>query len=65
MDPTQIYFLILVAIGAMVQTITGFAMALIIVGGVAALGLVDLGASAAVVSLISLVNTVVALRHNH
>ena len=40
-------------------------MALIIVGGVAALGLVDLGASAAVVSLISLVNTVVALRHNH
>lgn len=65
MDPNQLYFLLLVAAGALVQTITGFAMALIIVGGVAALSLADIGASAAVVSLVGLVNTTVALRHNY
>ena len=55
-------FLIIIAVGAMVQTVTGFAMGLIIMGGVALLGLVDITAAAAVVSLISLVNVSVALR---
>jgi len=58
-------FLFLVAIGAAVQSITGFAMGLIIMGGVTALGLADIAFSAAVVSLISMVNTSVALRHTY
>ena len=58
-------FLILIAVGAMVQTITGFAMGLIVMGGVAMLGLIDLTAAAAVVSLVSLVNVTVALRRSY
>ena len=65
MDLANIYFLALVAAGAMVQTITGFAMGLIIIGGVAALALADIGLAAAVISLISLVNAAVALRHTY
>ncbi len=60
-----ILFFSLVAMGAMVQTITGFAMGLIIIAGVTALGLAEISFSAAVVSFISLTNTAVALRHNH
>lgn len=41
---------------------TGFAMGLIIIGGVTALNLAPIEFTAAVVSLISLVNTIVALR---
>lgn len=65
MDINTAYFLLLVALGAMVQTITGFAMGLIIIGGVAALALVDISLAAAVISLISLVNAGVALRHTY
>lgn len=64
-DLHTLMFLLLVAIGAAVQTTTGFAMGLIIMGGVTALGLAEIEFTAAVVSLISLVNTVVALRHTH
>ncbi|MEX1237586.1 MAG: sulfite exporter TauE/SafE family protein, partial [Pseudomonadales bacterium] len=60
-----ILFLLLVAIGTLVQSITGFAMGLIIMGGVTALGLAEIAFSAAVVSLISMVNAVVALRHTY
>lgn len=63
LETTTILFLALVALGAMVQTITGFAMGLIIMAGVAALGIADISFSAAVVSFISLANTLVALRH--
>ena len=49
----------------MVQTATGFAMGLIIMGGVTALGLADIGKTAAVVGFISLVNALVALRTTH
>lgn len=60
-----IAFLVFVVIGATVQAISGFAMGLIIMGGVTALGLADIGFSAAVVSLIAMVNTSVALRRTH
>ncbi|HIG39974.1 MAG: sulfite exporter TauE/SafE family protein [bacterium] len=65
MDYSSFYFLLLVALGAMVQTITGFAMGLIVMGGVTAMALADMGASAAVVGFISLVNALIALRHSH
>lgn len=58
-------FLLLVATGALVQSITGFAMGLIIMGGVTALGVADIAFSAAVVSLISMVNAALALRHTY
>ena len=61
-DPNDIYFLLLVALGAAIQTISGFAMALIIIGGVTALGIAEVALAAAVVSIVSLVNTTVALR---
>ena len=65
MDPLlTLGFVVLVIIGALVQSITGFAMALIVVGGVAALNLADLAVTAAVASLISLVNTLLALRRS-
>ncbi len=65
MDPSQIYFLLFVVLDVVVQSITGFAMGLIIMGGVAAMGLADISLSAVVVSLISLCNKLVALRYNH
>lgn len=55
-------FLVLVSVGASVQSITGFAMGLIIMGGVTALHVADIAFSAAVVSIVSLVNTMMALR---
>ena len=65
LDINSLVFLLLVGLGGMVQTITGFAMGLIIMGGVTALGLAPLAETAAVVSVISLVNTLVALRRCH
>ncbi|MBD3649321.1 MAG: sulfite exporter TauE/SafE family protein [Pseudomonadales bacterium] len=62
MDIDTILFLLLVAVGASVQTMTGFAMGLIVIGGVTALDLAEIQFTAAVISLISLVNTIVALR---
>lgn len=61
----QLVFLVLVAIGALVQTIAGFAMGLIIMGGVALFGLVDITMAAAVVSFIALLNAAVALRRTY
>ncbi len=58
-------FLLLLAAGAFVQTITGFAMGLIVMGGVALLGLIELTSAAAVVSLVSLVNVSVAIRRHY
>ena len=57
-------FFALVALGAVVQTTTGFAMGLIIIAGVTAFEIADISFSAAVVSFISLSNTLIALRHN-
>ena len=49
----------------MVQTVTGFAMGLMIIAGVVALDLTSISFAAAVISFISLLNTVIALRQTH
>jgi len=58
-------FLLLVIIGVYVQTITGFAMGLLIVGGATILNVAPIAFTAAVVSLLSLLNAVLVLRHSH
>lgn len=57
-------FLMLVMLGAYVQTITGFAMGLLIMGGVTILNLAPIAFSAAVVSVLSLLNATLALRYS-
>jgi uncharacterized membrane protein YfcA len=57
-------FLLLVIVGAYVQTITGFAMGLLIMGGVTILDLAPIAFSAAVVSILSWLNTILALRYS-
>lgn len=64
-DLDTILFLAFVVVGAIVQTITGFAMGLIVIGGVTVFDLVPIEVTAAVVSFISLVNTGVALRSTY
>tara|TARA_R110002072_G_scaffold104099_2_gene228423 strand:+ start:3852 stop:4595 length:744 start_codon:yes stop_codon:yes gene_type:complete len=61
----QLAFVMLVGLGAFIQTIAGFAMGLIVMGGVALFGLVEISAAAAVVSIISLLNVSVALRRTY
>jgi hypothetical protein len=60
-----ILFLVVVVLGALVQTVTGFAMGLIIMAGVALFNITDIAFAAAVVSFISLTNAGVALRYGH
>ena len=60
-----ILFLIVVVVGAVVQTVTGFALGLIIMAGVALFNLADIAFAAAVVSFISLANATVALRRGY
>ena len=57
-----IWFLAVVALGAVIQTITGFAMGLVTMAGIAVLGVADIAFSAAVVSFISMANTSIGLR---
>jgi uncharacterized protein len=64
-EVNTILFLVIVVIGALVQTLTGFAMGLIIVVGVALFDITDIAFAAAVVSFISLTNAGVALRDGH
>ena len=60
-------FLGLVAMGSYIQAVSGFAIALIIMGGVTALGLAPIAFTANVVSFVALANTATAIynRHNH
>ena len=58
-------FLLLIILGVYVQTITGFAMGLLIVGGATVLNVAPIAFTAAVVSLLSLLNAVLVLRHSH
>jgi len=60
-------FLALVALGSYIQTVTGFAIALIVTGGVTALGLAPIAFTANLVSLVALANTATAVqgRHSH
>ena len=60
-----IWFLAVVALGAVVQTITGFAMGLLTMAGITLLGIADIAFAAAVVSFISMANTGVGLRKNY
>jgi uncharacterized membrane protein YfcA len=62
---TIFLFLAIVAIGALIQTITGFAMGLIIMAGITLFGLTDIAFAAAVVSFISLLNAALALRSGY
>lgn len=60
-------FLGLVALGSYVQTVSGFAIALVVTGGVTALGLAPLAFTANVVSFVAVANILVAVhsRHSH
>ena len=60
-----VWFPVVLIAGALVQTLTGFAMGLIIMVSVALFAIADIAFAAAVVSFISLVNTLVALRKGH
>ncbi|MDA0977743.1 MAG: sulfite exporter TauE/SafE family protein [Proteobacteria bacterium] len=64
-ETNTILFLAIVALGAAVQTVTGFAMGLVIMTGVALFGIADISFAAAVVSLVSMVNAAVALRRGY
>ncbi len=65
LEINTILFLAVVLVGAVVQTLTGFAMGLIIMAGAALFSLADIAFAAAVVSFISLANVAVALRHGY
>lgn len=58
-------FLALVALGSYIQTVSGFAIALIVTGGVTALGLAPVAFTANVVSFVALANTAVAVHSKH
>ena len=64
LDTNTLLFFALVAAGAIVQTVTGFALGLIIIAGVTVLGISEISLSAAGISLMTFINTIVALRHN-
>lgn len=65
LEINTVLFLAVVVVGAVMQTITGFAMGLLIMVGVALFSLADIAFAAAVVSFISLANTCVALRSGY
>ncbi len=58
-------FLGLVALGSYIQTVSGFAIALIITGGATAFGLAPVAFTANVVSFVALANTAVAVHKRH
>lgn len=60
-----IFFLIAVAFGSYVQTVTGFAIGLIVMGTVTAFDLAPIPFSANVVCVLAFWNGLVALRRNH
>lgn len=60
-----ILFLAVVVVASVVQTITGFAMGLVCMAGIALLGVADIAFAAAVVSFISLANTGIGLRRGY
>ena len=58
-------FLGLVALGSYIQTVSGFAIALIIAGGATAAGLAPVAFTANVISFVALANTAVAVHSKH
>ena len=63
--PAILAFLGLVALGSYIQTVSGFAIALIIAGGVTVLGLASIAFTANVISFIALANVMTALHRQH
>ena len=61
-ETNTLLFFALVAFGAVVQTVTGFALGLIIIAGVTVLGIAEISFAAAVISFVALANVLVALR---
>lgn len=59
---TTLALVLLVALGAYVQTVTGFALGLIVMGAVTALGVAPIAFTAVVISVASLFNIIFALR---
>lgn len=59
---TVLAFLIVVALGAYVQTVTGFALGLIVMGGITLLELAPVGFTAIVIGFTALVNNFFALQ---
>jgi len=64
-EQSILIFLIAIAIGAYTQTVTGFAMGLIIMGITASLQLMPISFIAAVISLTGLVNVILAVYKDH
>ena len=62
---TLVIFLLIVAIAAAIQTITGFALGLVLVAMTTAVNLVEIRYSAAVIAIISMSHTALALRRNY
>ncbi len=58
-------FLLIVALATYVQTVTGFALGMIIMGAVTGLGLAPIAFTSAIVSLLALTNCTIALRTGH
>ena len=65
MEPLTLLFLLLaVLFGSYIQTVTGFAMGMIIVATIGGLGLLQLSVLAILVSLLTSVNSLLSLRDN-
>jgi uncharacterized membrane protein YfcA len=62
---TLIIFLLIVAVAAAVQTITGFALGLVLVAVTTAVNLVEISYSAAVIAIISMSHAAIALRRSY
>lgn len=66
MDPSSLLaFMGLVALGSYIQTVAGFAIALIIAGGATALGLAPIAFTANLISFVALANIAVAVHSKH
>jgi uncharacterized membrane protein YfcA len=66
MQPADlILFLFVMAAGSYIQTLTGFAMGLIVMGAVTIFHIAPVAFSAVVVSIMALLNTALALRREH
>jgi len=60
-----ILFLAVVVVGTVIQTVTGFAIGLVTMAGVAVLGIADIAFAALVVSFVSMANSLAALRKGY
>lgn len=59
--PTLLVLILILAVASYFQTVTGFGLGMIVMGATSGMGLVPVGTVAAVVSLVTLANSMVAL----